>query len=169
MTNTDKCRDCGRHLQPADEGDPEGPWVDDDGDRTCDVTGIDHWLFDPNEPLTEPAERYGITLTRGQLEAWAGMRLTDEQVDRLDEVIPNSSIPEAISAIADQWHHITSSRINEWPQASMLRQVALVRDFGDSVPTAADLLTCESCDWHDTAATHEESMTKRVAHEANPA
>jgi hypothetical protein len=116
MTNTDKCRDCGRHLQPADEGDPEGPWVDDDGDRTCDVTGIDHWLFDPNEP-----------------------------------------------------HHITSSRINEWPQASMLRQVALVRDFGDSVPTATDLLTCENCDWHDTAATHEESMTKRVAHEANPA
>jgi hypothetical protein len=46
-----KCRDCGRALEPADEGDPEGPWVDEDGDRECDVTFRDHWLFDPNEPV----------------------------------------------------------------------------------------------------------------------
>jgi hypothetical protein len=46
-------------------------------------------------------ERPGVTLTRDQLEAWAGMSLTDEQVAQLDEAIPNSSIPEAIAVIAD--------------------------------------------------------------------
>ena len=43
----------------------------------------------------------GITLTRGQLEAWAGRELTDEEVEQIDEAIPNSSIPEAIDQIAD--------------------------------------------------------------------
>lgn len=53
MSDESKCRDCGRHLEPADQGDPEGPWVDDDGDRTCDVTGNDHYLFDPSEPIRQ--------------------------------------------------------------------------------------------------------------------
>lgn len=42
---------------------------------------------------------HGITLTIHQLEAWAGRELTDEDVERLDECIPNSSIPDAIDTI----------------------------------------------------------------------
>jgi hypothetical protein len=50
--------------------------------------------------IPDEDDRPGITLTRGQLEAWVGFTLTDEQVEQLDEAIPNSSIPEAISTIA---------------------------------------------------------------------
>lgn len=52
-------------------------------------------------PLEYTLERHrpGITITRGQLEDWAGRRLTDDEVERLDECIPNSSIPEAIETI----------------------------------------------------------------------
>jgi len=42
----------------------------------------------------------GITLTRTQLEEWAGEALTDQQVEALEEAIPYSSIPEAINTIA---------------------------------------------------------------------
>lgn len=41
----------------------------------------------------------GITLTRDQLEAWAGHDLTDEQVEQLDIAIQFSSIPDAIAEI----------------------------------------------------------------------
>lgn len=40
-------------------------------------------------------------ITRGQLEAWAGRPLTDHDLARIDEAIPNSSIPEAFGAIVD--------------------------------------------------------------------
>lgn len=43
----------------------------------------------------------GITLTRDQLQAWAGRELTDDEVEMLEWAIPNSSIPEAINTIAD--------------------------------------------------------------------
>jgi hypothetical protein len=42
-----------------------------------------------------------VEITRDQLECWAGRELSDEEVARLDECIPNSSIPEAIGAIVD--------------------------------------------------------------------
>lgn len=41
----------------------------------------------------------GVTLSRDQLEVWAGRELTDDEVDRLEEDIPNSSIPKAIATI----------------------------------------------------------------------
>jgi hypothetical protein len=44
-----------------------------------------------------------ISITREQLEAWAGEPLTDEQVTRIDACIPQSSIPDAIAAIAAQF------------------------------------------------------------------
>lgn len=50
-------------------------------------------------------EGQGITLTRGQLNAWAGRDLTDEEVETLEEAIPNSSIPEAIQLMADSLTH----------------------------------------------------------------
>lgn len=43
--------------------------------------------------------RPGITLTRDQLEAWAGRALSDDEVSELDVAISNSSIPEAIATI----------------------------------------------------------------------
>jgi hypothetical protein len=42
-----------------------------------------------------------VTLTRGQLNEWAGFELTDDELARLDDAIPNSSIPEAVGVIAD--------------------------------------------------------------------
>jgi hypothetical protein len=38
-------------------------------------------------------------ITREQLESWAGRPLTEDDLDRLDDAIPNSSIPEAIGEI----------------------------------------------------------------------
>jgi len=43
--------------------------------------------------------RLTVQITREQLECWAGRSLTDEQVVRLDAVIPDSTIPEAIGAM----------------------------------------------------------------------
>lgn len=43
----------------------------------------------------------GLTLTRNQLEAWAGRPLTEQDVASLTEALPHSSIPEAIGTIAD--------------------------------------------------------------------
>lgn len=58
------------------------------------------------KPLTEApsGERPGITLTRDQLEAWATRALSDEQVEQIEEAIPNTSIPDAIVAISDSLH-----------------------------------------------------------------
>jgi hypothetical protein len=42
----------------------------------------------------------GVVLTRCQIESWAGRWLTDEEIGRLDEAIPNSSIPSAVGSIA---------------------------------------------------------------------
>lgn len=38
-------------------------------------------------------------ITREQLESWAGRPLSEDDLDRLDDAIPNSSIPEAIGEI----------------------------------------------------------------------
>lgn len=40
-----------------------------------------------------------IEITREQIESWAGQHLTDEQIAELEEIIPNSSIPDAIGTI----------------------------------------------------------------------
>jgi hypothetical protein len=42
-----------------------------------------------------------VEITRGQLEAWAGRKLTDEEVRRLDDAFPNSSVPEAFATMVD--------------------------------------------------------------------
>ncbi|WP_188187015.1 hypothetical protein [Nonomuraea sp. SYSU D8015] len=46
-----------------------------------------------------PTPRPGITLTRDQIEAWAGRSLTNDEIATLDNAIPLSSIPEAINQI----------------------------------------------------------------------
>lgn len=45
------------------------------------------------------ADERGIVLTREQIESWAGRRLSDEEVDDLENAIPNSSIPDAVATI----------------------------------------------------------------------
>lgn len=45
----------------------------------------------------------GITLTRDQLESWAGRELTDDEVEHLDTHIGESSIPEAVGEIVRGW------------------------------------------------------------------
>ncbi len=55
-------------------------------------------------PATPADDRPGITLTRDQLEAWATRTLTDEQIEQMEEAIPNSSIPDAIGGISDSLH-----------------------------------------------------------------
>jgi len=41
----------------------------------------------------------GITLTHEQLVAWAGRPLSARQIAELDNIVPNSGIPEAIAEI----------------------------------------------------------------------
>ena len=40
-----------------------------------------------------------VIITREQIECWAGRTLTDDEISRLDDCIPNSSIPDAIADI----------------------------------------------------------------------
>ena len=47
------------------------------------------------------SDRRGIILTREELEAWSDYDLTDEQVERVEQVIQFSSIPEAIATIVE--------------------------------------------------------------------
>ncbi len=42
-------------------------------------------------------------ITRSQAESWAGRRLTAEEMDRLDDAIPHSRIPELIASIVDSF------------------------------------------------------------------
>jgi hypothetical protein len=53
------------------------------------------------EGCGRPRERPTVRISRAQLEAWAGP-LTDEQVELLDECIPNSSIPDAVATIVGE-------------------------------------------------------------------
>jgi hypothetical protein len=48
------------------------------------------------------SRRRGLTFTRGQVEAWVGHALTDEQVIDIEECAPDSSIPNAIEMIAHE-------------------------------------------------------------------
>ena len=40
-----------------------------------------------------------VIITPEQIECWAGRPLTDDEVSRLDDCIPNSSIPDAVADI----------------------------------------------------------------------
>jgi hypothetical protein len=46
--------------------------------------------------------RRGITLSRDQLEAWARRPLSDDEVEAIEECVPNSSIPDAIEVITNE-------------------------------------------------------------------
>lgn len=42
-------------------------------------------------------------ISREQAEAWCGRTLSDDDVERLEEAIPNSSIPDAVDVIVNSW------------------------------------------------------------------
>ncbi len=44
-------------------------------------------------------DKPGVNITREQVEAWAGQQLSDDDVSRLEDRIPDSSIPDAVAAI----------------------------------------------------------------------
>ena len=98
--------------------------------------------------------RPGITLTREQLESWAGCFLTDDQIDRLDEAVPNSSIPEAIGTIVgsmtdDEDDEEQGLGFDDIPAGFPVQPV----EPGD---LAADPVTCGTCKlWWDDALVTE--------------
>ena len=53
---------------------------------------LPHAWHQPDQPFT-------VTITRQQLQDWAGRPLSDDDVDALDSCIPISPIPDAIAAI----------------------------------------------------------------------
>lgn len=52
--------------------------------------------------LSENLGLRGVFVTRDQVEAWVGHTLTDEQIEELEEAVPNSSVPQAFEAIAHE-------------------------------------------------------------------
>lgn len=67
--------------------------------RQCSI-GYHEECSDPyGEDCMCSCHALGVTLTRDQLESWAGRELTDEEVEALDTAIPESSIPEAVATI----------------------------------------------------------------------
>lgn len=67
--------------------------------RQCSIGYHDECSDQYGESCRCTCHALGITLTRDQLEAWAGRELTDEEVYLLDEAIPNSSIPDSVGVI----------------------------------------------------------------------
>ena len=59
---------------------------------TTTTTLIDELIAEINHPTT-------VTLTRDQLQEWAGRELTNDDIRRIADAIPNSSVPEAIATI----------------------------------------------------------------------
>jgi hypothetical protein len=62
----------------------------------------------------------GILLTREQLREWAGLGrdLTDDELDELDDCIPNSSIPDAIETIVTEAMNLAGEDEDEGPVES---------------------------------------------------
>jgi hypothetical protein len=74
----------------------------------------------------------GITLSRGQLEAWAGRRLSEEEIERLGDAIPHSSIPQAIGQIVSAFCDHEETRTEE--EAGTGRIFRVCEDCGASSP-----------------------------------
>lgn len=89
----------GAGHEAQDEGTE---YVGDIWCRSCgtQLTEVDFGI-DREHATTPAGVSDGVTLTREQLSAWAGRQLTDSEIAELDTAISNSSIPEAISVIAD--------------------------------------------------------------------
>lgn len=69
--------------------------------RQSYAVGTGKYSIDDVASVAPASRSDGVFLTREQLEAWTGYPLTDEEISRLDECIPHSSIPDAVSTIVD--------------------------------------------------------------------
>lgn len=69
--------------------------------RQCSIGYHDECSDPYGESCMCSCHALGITLTRDQLESWAGRELTDEEVEALDRRIPDSSVPEAIQIMVE--------------------------------------------------------------------
>lgn len=59
----------------------------------------DEEAFDWDGPLAEEGA-LTVTITRNQLECWAGRKLTDDEVSHIDDALPNTSLPDLIATVA---------------------------------------------------------------------
>lgn len=50
------------------------------------------------------ATQTAIVIPYDRLSDWAGFPLTDEEVERLADALPKSTLPEVIGCIADSFH-----------------------------------------------------------------
>lgn len=64
---------------------------------------VQQLVADVDEHLAEMGLRLSDLVGVEQAEAWCGRTLSDDDVERLEEAIPNSSIPEAVDAIVSSW------------------------------------------------------------------
>ena len=71
--------------------------------RQCSMGSHDECSDQYGESCMCSCHALGITLTRDQLESWAGRALSDEEVETLDIAIPESSIPQAVAEIVSGW------------------------------------------------------------------
>lgn len=112
----------GEHKWPPVEGEPATMWAhwvlgasEQDAkaralNKEAAALGLEpvkpeHLAAVPGMEAVKPEqERAGVTLTRDQLESWAGRALSDEEVEDLDTAIPDSSIPEAVAEIVHGWN-----------------------------------------------------------------
>lgn len=65
-----------------------------------------HYALDTDgeQPLVLSVFVAGMEIiSREQAEEWAGRKLSDEEVERLSDAIPFSSIPDAIDTIVNSW------------------------------------------------------------------
>lgn len=94
-----------RYEAHADESAEIKAWLRDHGPEgeLSEALAIEF----PNELGEVMDEVMGDTestelITRDQVESWLGHKLTDEDYDRLEQAIPNSSIPDAIRTIVSE-------------------------------------------------------------------
>lgn len=62
----------------------------------------------------------GILITRDQIETWAGRSLSDDELDRLDEALPHSTLPDTVGLIVDGFEYHVCEYINGRPETHTL-------------------------------------------------
>jgi hypothetical protein len=83
-----------------------------------------------------------VTITREQVECWAGRPLSDDEIARLDECIPLSSIPDAVAGI------VSSFEPDEDDEAAdeQYRWTEHSNDIGDWCPWSGGPTTADPSD-----------------------
>jgi hypothetical protein len=91
--------------------DPEGSWptggerlfADHVTDEQVDAAAAEVDAMNRRFRERYPNRRSLELITREQAESWAGRALSDDELERLSDAIPNSSIPDAVDTIVSSW------------------------------------------------------------------